>query len=166
MDIDDAAQLAAALAGTDLLLHCAGPFQRKVGCAVLEACLEQGTPYMDVCDDTDYSARARTYHDRAQAAGVPAITTAGAPLLPRACCISSCLAPTRANCWRDAGESSAKRVHDKLVSRCCGWTSKHGQGYAVRLRGTGLLQVTNHESVALKKALCMSLQASTRASPT
>jgi saccharopine dehydrogenase-like NADP-dependent oxidoreductase len=79
IDIDNAAQLAAALRGTDLLLHCAGPFQRKETCAVLEACLEQGTPYMDVCDDTDYSARARTYHERAQAAGVPAITTAGAP---------------------------------------------------------------------------------------
>ena len=77
MDIDDSAQLAAALRGTDLLLHCAGPFQRKETCAVLEACLEEGTPYMDVCDDTDYSAKARTYHERAQAAGVPAIITAG-----------------------------------------------------------------------------------------
>lgn len=35
------------------------------------------TAYIDVCDDQDYSVRARAYHDRALAAGIPAITTAG-----------------------------------------------------------------------------------------
>lgn len=36
-----------------------------------------GVPYLDVCDDTDYSQRAKALHERAAAAGVPAITTAG-----------------------------------------------------------------------------------------
>lgn len=35
------------------------------------------TPYIDVCDDTDYSWRAKGFHEQAKAAGVPAITTAG-----------------------------------------------------------------------------------------
>jgi hypothetical protein len=35
------------------------------------------TPYIDVCDDQDYSVRAKSYHDKAVAAQVPAITTAG-----------------------------------------------------------------------------------------
>ncbi|KAL6642218.1 hypothetical protein ACP70R_020399 [Stipagrostis hirtigluma subsp. patula] len=33
--------------------------------------------YIDVCDDTDYSWRAKSFHEQAKAAGVPAITTAG-----------------------------------------------------------------------------------------
>ena len=54
--------------GFDLVVHTAGPFQGKVGTpnGVLEACVETGTPYIDVCDDyctamaakTKYSAKA------------------------------------------------------------------------------------------------------------
>lgn len=88
--------------------HTAGPFQRKEQCAVLEAAVAAGVPYMDVCDDMDYSQRAKRLHkarwrnvcvpadmmcgpvdtstcrtistvhpQKAEAAGVPAITTAG-----------------------------------------------------------------------------------------
>lgn len=35
------------------------------------------TAYIDVCDDQEYSIRAKGYHDQAVAAQVPAITTAG-----------------------------------------------------------------------------------------
>ncbi|EIE27591.1 saccharopine dehydrogenase-like protein [Coccomyxa subellipsoidea C-169] len=77
VDIEDAASLEAALRGADLVVHTAGPFQRKMTCDVLEAAIAARTPYMDICDDADYSQRARGYHERAQAAGVPAITTAG-----------------------------------------------------------------------------------------
>jgi len=35
------------------------------------------TAYIDVCDDTDYSWRAKGFHEQAKSAGVPAITTAG-----------------------------------------------------------------------------------------
>jgi saccharopine dehydrogenase-like NADP-dependent oxidoreductase len=78
VDIDDAASLEAAIRGADLVLHTAGPFQRKPTCGVLEAAIAAGVPYMDVCDDADYSQRAKQYHQQAQAAGIPAITTAGA----------------------------------------------------------------------------------------
>ncbi|KAL4424432.1 hypothetical protein ABPG77_006370 [Micractinium sp. CCAP 211/92] len=76
-DIDDPSSLAAALKGADLVIHAAGPFQRRSDCAVLEAAIAAGVPYMDVCDDTEYSQRAKELHAKAQAAGVPAITTAG-----------------------------------------------------------------------------------------
>lgn len=76
-DIDDAASLKQALQGVDLVVHTAGPFQRRTECDVLEACIEAGVPYMDVCDDADYSQRAKALHSQAQAAGVPCITTAG-----------------------------------------------------------------------------------------
>ena len=41
--------------GVDLVIHTAGPFQWKETCAVLEAAISAGTPYIDVCDDADYA---------------------------------------------------------------------------------------------------------------
>lgn len=76
-DIDDAKSLAEALKDVDLLLHAAGPFQRRTECNVLEACIAAGVPYMDVCDDADYTQRAKGLHQRAIDAGVPAITSTG-----------------------------------------------------------------------------------------
>ena len=35
------------------------------------------TPYVDVCDDADYSQAMKGYGEQAKAAGVPAITSAG-----------------------------------------------------------------------------------------
>jgi saccharopine dehydrogenase-like NADP-dependent oxidoreductase len=45
----------AAIQGADVVLHTAGPFQRSTNYNVMEAALETGTPYVDVCDDTSYS---------------------------------------------------------------------------------------------------------------
>ncbi|KAK9837667.1 hypothetical protein WJX74_002531 [Apatococcus lobatus] len=77
VDIDDMPRLESLLKGSALVIHAAGPFQRKEGARVLEAAIATGTPYMDVCDDTKFSQRMKTYHEKAKAAGVPAITTAG-----------------------------------------------------------------------------------------
>ncbi len=45
-------------------MHAAGPFQRRTECNVLEACIAAGVPYMDVCDDADYSQRAKKLHQK------------------------------------------------------------------------------------------------------
>uniref|UniRef100_A0A7N0RI92 Saccharopine dehydrogenase NADP binding domain-containing protein n=2 Tax=Kalanchoe fedtschenkoi TaxID=63787 RepID=A0A7N0RI92_KALFE len=77
VDIDDRKSLEAALSNVDLVIHAAGPFQQAEKCTVLEAALETKTAYIDVCDDMKYSRRARSFNDKAIAANVPAITTAG-----------------------------------------------------------------------------------------
>ncbi|GJN28364.1 hypothetical protein PR202_gb16475 [Eleusine coracana subsp. coracana] len=77
VDTQNASMLENALQGVDLVVHAAGPFQREQKCAVLEAAISTKTAYIDVCDDTDYSWRAKGLHEQAKAAGVPAITTAG-----------------------------------------------------------------------------------------
>ncbi|KAK3136081.1 hypothetical protein QOZ80_5BG0427750 [Eleusine coracana subsp. coracana] len=77
VDTRNASMLEEALQGVDLVVHAAGPFQREQKCAVLEAAISTKTAYIDVCDDTDYSWRAKGFHEQAKAAGVPAITTAG-----------------------------------------------------------------------------------------
>ncbi|KAJ1274117.1 hypothetical protein BS78_05G038200 [Paspalum vaginatum] len=77
VDTRSASMLEKALQGVDLVVHTAGPFQRAEECTVLRAAISTKTPYIDVCDDTDYSWRAKGFHEQAKAAGVPAITTAG-----------------------------------------------------------------------------------------
>ncbi|CAK9253947.1 unnamed protein product [Sphagnum jensenii] len=76
-DIDNAAALRAALNGVDLVVHAAGPFQRREECSVLEAALDTKTAYIDVCDDKEYSRRAKSFHQKAIMMQVPAITTTG-----------------------------------------------------------------------------------------
>lgn len=77
IDTGNAAMLEEALQGVDLVVHTAGPFQREAECTVLQAAISTKTAYIDVCDDMDYSWRAKAFHEEAKAQGVPAITTAG-----------------------------------------------------------------------------------------
>ncbi|CAO2143213.1 unnamed protein product [Urochloa humidicola] len=77
VDIHDPSMLEEALYGVDLVVHAAGPFQREDKCTVLEAAISTKTPYVDVCDNMDYSWRAKGFHEQAKASGVPAIITAG-----------------------------------------------------------------------------------------
>ena len=107
-DVDDAASLAAALQGADLVVHAAGPFQRQSSCAVLEAAIAARVPYVDVCDDTEYAQRAKALHSRAEAAGVRALVCAG--MFPG---VSNLMAAqiVRTNAAADGGEALApKRV--------------------------------------------------------
>uniref|UniRef100_A0A453KAW8 Saccharopine dehydrogenase NADP binding domain-containing protein n=1 Tax=Aegilops tauschii subsp. strangulata TaxID=200361 RepID=A0A453KAW8_AEGTS len=77
IDTGNAAMLEKALEDVDLVVHTAGPFQREAECTVLQAAISTKTAYIDVCDDMDYSWRAKAFHEEAKAQGVPAITTAG-----------------------------------------------------------------------------------------
>ncbi|XVE59959.1 hypothetical protein DITRI_Ditri05aG0088200 [Diplodiscus trichospermus] len=77
VNIDNEDSLEAALSDVDLVVHAAGPFQQAEKCTVLEAALETKTAYLDVCDDTSYAIRAKSFKDRAVDANIPAITTGG-----------------------------------------------------------------------------------------
>lgn len=77
VDINNSKSLEAALHDVDLVVHTAGPFQQAQKCSVLEAAILTKTAYIDVCDDTSYACRAKSYMNEAVAAGIPAITTGG-----------------------------------------------------------------------------------------
>ncbi|CAI0546800.1 unnamed protein product [Linum tenue] len=77
VDFENVESLEAALDGADLVVHTAGPFQQTDKCAVLEAAIETKTAYVDVCDDTNFALRAKSFKDKAVAAGIPAITAGG-----------------------------------------------------------------------------------------
>ncbi|OIT08191.1 PREDICTED: uncharacterized protein LOC109227533 [Nicotiana attenuata] len=63
--------------GHYIVVHTAGPFQQSENCKVLEAAIGTKTAYLDVCDDTNYATRAKSYMNKALEANIPAITTGG-----------------------------------------------------------------------------------------
>jgi len=88
--IDDAAALDRALAGTQAVIHCAGPFL-DTGAPVLDAALRAGIGYFDVCAEQAAVAAAYERHDEALAAGIAAVPAAAfygglADLLASAAC--------------------------------------------------------------------------------
>nr|ADN33924.1 hypothetical protein [Cucumis melo subsp. melo] len=68
VDVGNVDMLEAALSDVDLVVHTAGPFQQTEKCT---------TAYVDVCDDTKYSQKAKSFKNKAIDANIPAITTAG-----------------------------------------------------------------------------------------
>ncbi|XAR60344.1 UDP-glucose 4-epimerase [Bertholletia excelsa] len=77
VDIGDMESLKSVLCDVDLVVHTAGPFQQAEKCTVLETAIETKTAYLDVCDDTSYAWRAKSYMQKAKAANIPAITMGG-----------------------------------------------------------------------------------------
>ncbi|KAI3450018.1 hypothetical protein Pfo_006683 [Paulownia fortunei] len=76
VDIRDVKSLEAAMTDVDLVVHAAGPFEYADG-NVLEAAIQSKTAYIDVSDSERYARRAKSYMNKALAAGVPAITNCG-----------------------------------------------------------------------------------------
>ena len=63
--------------GADGVVNTAGPFQRRTTTALLEACIEAGVPYVDVCDEPALCAKGRELSDAAGEKGIAAVTAAG-----------------------------------------------------------------------------------------
>lgn len=115
LDLGDASSVAAAIAGADLVVHSAGPFQGGGDrCAVMDAAIAAGVPYLDVCDDADYARSAKSRHAAALAAGVPCITTAG--VYPG---VSNVMAADMIAANRAAGGDADAEVEYVLYSYFC-----------------------------------------------
>ncbi len=66
----------AVIDGADAVLNCVGPFYR-FGPPLLEASIDAGVDYVDVCDDLDATVRQLDLDDRAREAGVTALIGMG-----------------------------------------------------------------------------------------
>jgi len=77
LDLTDAKALRSALADTDLVLNTAGPFF-TFGRPVLEAAIETGRHYVDICDDWEPTLEMLELDARARAAGVTCVVGMGA----------------------------------------------------------------------------------------
>ncbi len=76
LDLADNEGLRNAIANSNLVIHCAGPFHyRDTG--VLKTCIEQGVDYLDVSDHPSFTLKALACSDQAVVAGVTAIVNTG-----------------------------------------------------------------------------------------
>jgi saccharopine dehydrogenase (NAD+, L-lysine-forming) len=64
------------VAGARLVINCAGPFYRT-GTAVLDACIDGQTDYLDICDDADATLTLLERDEAARSAGVHALIGMG-----------------------------------------------------------------------------------------
>ena len=76
LDADDAQSLRDAVAGASVILNCVGPFYRY-GPPILEAAIEAGIDYVDICDDMDATEIMLDMDGKAQDAGISALIGMG-----------------------------------------------------------------------------------------
>jgi saccharopine dehydrogenase-like NADP-dependent oxidoreductase len=76
IDLDDSRGLQDAIAQSDLVVHCAGPFHHR-NASVLKFCIDAGVNYVDVSDHPSFTCKAIALKAKAQAAGVTAIVNTG-----------------------------------------------------------------------------------------
>ncbi|MFK8184714.1 MAG: saccharopine dehydrogenase family protein [Phormidesmis sp.] len=104
LDLADKAAVEKAIAQHDLIIHCAGPFRSR-NHHVLESCIAQGKPYLDVADSPDYVNKALKYRQAAQEAGVTAVISTG--IFPG---ISGSMVRQGIE-WFKSAEGNAENVH-------------------------------------------------------
>lgn len=76
LDLAAPHNLETAIAASNLVIHCAGPFRyRDEG--VLKTCIAHGVDYLDVSDDRTFTRTAFNYREAAESAGVTAIINTG-----------------------------------------------------------------------------------------
>ncbi|MBW4464315.1 MAG: saccharopine dehydrogenase NADP-binding domain-containing protein [Pegethrix bostrychoides GSE-TBD4-15B] len=76
LDLADQAALVQAIADSNLVIHCAGPFRYR-DTSVLQHCIQQGVNYLDVSDDRSFTQKALQLREQAEIADVTAIVNTG-----------------------------------------------------------------------------------------
>ncbi|MFW6359215.1 MAG: saccharopine dehydrogenase family protein [Chroococcales cyanobacterium] len=76
LELAEVEKLTKAIASSDLVIHCAGPFHYR-DANVLKICIEEGVIYLDVSDHRSFYHRAIVYQQQAEKAGVTAILNTG-----------------------------------------------------------------------------------------
>ncbi|MCC0175965.1 saccharopine dehydrogenase NADP-binding domain-containing protein [Waterburya agarophytonicola K14] len=76
LDLANKAKIERAIAYTDLVIHCAGPFHYRDG-SILETCIDAGVDYIDVSDHRSFYERVIQHHEKAIASNVTAILNTG-----------------------------------------------------------------------------------------
>lgn len=76
LDLADKEGLEKAIASSQIVIHCAGPFHYR-DAGVLKTCIEKGVNYLDVSDHRSFTRKAIDCKSAAEAAGVTAIVNTG-----------------------------------------------------------------------------------------
>lgn len=81
VDLSDPATVAPFVVSADVVLNLAGPYT-PLAPPVIDACLAHGTHYVDLTGEAPLAHRSDLLHERARAAGVAIVHTAGFEALP------------------------------------------------------------------------------------
>ncbi len=76
LDLEDQEKLNTAIAHSDLVIHCAGPFHYR-DLRVLKTCIENQVNYIDVSDNRGFTRRILDCSEAAKEAGITAIINTG-----------------------------------------------------------------------------------------
>jgi saccharopine dehydrogenase (NAD+, L-lysine-forming) len=76
VDATDAKQIKGAVTGSDLVINCVGPFYSTVN-TILEAVIEAGIDYLDICDDPDVTLDILDMDEKAKKANITAVIGMG-----------------------------------------------------------------------------------------
>lgn len=76
VDALDPESVKSVIAGSDVVLNCAGPFHKLVP-GILKAVIESGINYLDICDDVDVTIEILEMDEAAKSAGVTALIGMG-----------------------------------------------------------------------------------------
>jgi saccharopine dehydrogenase (NAD+, L-lysine-forming) len=76
IDADDPGSIKRAVAGSSVVLNCVGPFY-KYGPPILQAVIDLGIDYVDVCDDLDATENMLVLDQAAREAGISAVIGMG-----------------------------------------------------------------------------------------
>ncbi|XP_057539127.1 uncharacterized protein LOC130817438 [Amaranthus tricolor] len=145
VDINNINALEASLQDVDLVVHTAGPFQQAEKCTVLEAAIRTKTAYIDVCDDTSYAVRAKSFCEDAIAANIPAITTAG--IYPG---VSNVMAAELVRAARDEGKGEPERLRFSYYTAGTGGAGPTILSTSFLLLGEEVVAYNKGEKVKLK----------------
>jgi short subunit dehydrogenase-like uncharacterized protein len=83
-DLSDAAAIDTALAGIDVVLHCAGPFARTAA-PMVEGCLRNGSHYLDITGEVEVIASVAQRSGVARERGVMLMPAVGFDVVPSDC---------------------------------------------------------------------------------
>jgi short subunit dehydrogenase-like uncharacterized protein len=129
--LDDAAAVAAALAGCRVVLHCAGPFSATAG-PMMAGCLAAGAHYTDITGEIDVFELGFRQDDAARKAGIVVCPGVGFDVVP-----TDCIALTLKQALPGATHLALGFDSRSGLSRGTATTSAQGLGHGSRVRENG-----------------------------
>ncbi len=132
--LEDPATVAAALAGADVVLHCAGPFSATAA-PMIDGCLAAGAHYLDITGEVAVFELAASLDDRARAAGIVLCPGAGFDVVP-----TDCVALSLSLALPDATHLSLGFDSRSALSRGTASTTVESLGHGSLVREDGALR--------------------------
>jgi len=133
-DLDDAATVAAALAGSRVVLHCAGPFSATAG-PMMAACLAARAHYTDITGEIEVFELGFRQDAAAGQAGIVICPGVGFDVVP-----TDCIALTLKQALPDATHLALGFDSRSGLSRGTASTSVEGLGHGSRVREGGVIR--------------------------